>query len=138
MKYSPITRLLYIIQKSDPKPIELINFILIISWGILVIAAPGPSLSSQAFRILSEIAPEDVWGLIAITIGVLALYGLLFDGITFRYWMLFVKAVFWSCLFMATILGNYMAPAWLFYFVLALSSGWAFIRLRDHSNEWTK
>jgi hypothetical protein len=130
-------RLLYIVRECDTRPVELISCFLITLWGTLVII-PGISLGGISFRILSVLLPETIWALIAIVIGLLAAYGLLLNGYIFRYWMLFVKAIFWACLAAGTILGNIMAPAWLFYLVLALSSGWAFLRLRDDSDDWER
>lgn len=131
----PTVRLLYIIQKSDTKPVELLSLITILAWGLLIVI-PNVSLGGSAFRILSKLAPEPIWGFIAIAIGLLAVYGLLFNGDTFRLWVLFFKTIFWACLASGTLFGNPMIPGWILYAALSISSGWAFVRLGHSHNEY--
>ncbi|EJW12720.1 hypothetical protein A33M_1690 [Rhodovulum sp. PH10] len=80
---------------------------LMVTWGAAV-ALPGDALGPAGYRVLTELAPEPVWALVSIAIGVMRMAGLVINGRWRRSPLLRAGGAAWG-------LGWWLGLAWLLW-----------------------
>ncbi len=128
-----------ILMKKDIDYAELISFLACLMWSAVQIAFDPVSVNPGQYSFLISIADSvtfDINELRYLIIGVFALIGVLqlwavsTNNWKWRRWTAMAGASTWSFLFMGLILGEYRATVPYFTLLIALSEGWAYLRLR--------
>lgn len=123
-------RLWAVLFTKDFEYSELQNGVVMTLWGLwMLVFADNDAAFSQAISIMSGVAPEDLWAAMFVAIGVLKLYGLLWDVLKVRRAASMLAFVYWFYIFLALVTtspGLFAVPISLTF---ALSAVWGHARL---------
>ena len=121
--------LIEIIKTYDTEPIELLNSLVFVYLG-LTLLIPGSTFASNniSYRTMELAAPENVWGAVMATLGVLSLIGVANNFRWLRVSTLVFKILILSTWGVLYYIGNPLTTGGT-YCILALSAAWAFVRL---------
>lgn len=110
-----------VLGELRPRPLELLGALWALAWGIWV-GNPFWNVfpSSPTFRVLSQVAPESVWGLCSLAVGVGQLWAVYRDHLGWRYRVSVLAFLLWSFITLMFMLGNPSSTATITYGMLAL------------------
>lgn len=116
----------------DKRIVELILGCAALTWGVWLLLPFAIFPTSPTFRVMGEIAPEWVWGLLMAGAGLQSIIGVMRQSYTMRRWSLAVMAALWLASWTAFVLGNWRSTTsvhYLWWFVLC-----AYSYLRAYKN----
>lgn len=124
-------RLQMILLASDFVFTELITGVSLFLWGLwLAIPYWDTFKTTPTFLALQQLPiPEDIQGLIIMTVGLTVLVALLIEYNTLRIRATFAAMLIWLFLSAMFIGANVRSTATITYPILALSAAWAYLRL---------
>lgn len=102
-------RLKYILLHSEGALLEFVMCVVSILWGGWLIL-PFDAFSTTAFRVMGQIAPEDVWGGIVLFIGLAKMFSLLAQKKRAKKYLFFASIFIWSCVAISFIAASPTAP----------------------------
>lgn len=123
-------RLWAVLFTKDFEYSELQNGVVMTLWGLWMLAFSAEDQAfSQAISILNGIAPEDVWSTMFVSIGLLKLYGLLWEVLKVRRAASMLAFVYWFYIFLALVSTSPQLFAVPISLIFALSAVWGHTRL---------
>jgi len=128
----PLHRLRAILIDRDFEFSELFNGAMTAvcgAWFLLPFTTFG---STPTFAAMRDLAPEAVWGIAMVALGIVQLVGLIADWWRWRRWSAMASCGVWIFLSVLVVRSNPASPDAGMYFLLALSAAWAYLRMRFH------
>ena len=110
--------------------LEVLLGVLITLWGLWLLNPQFAAFSaSKTFDTMNQIAPEELWGFVAVVIGLTQLLGLVREDRKSRMVGSFFAFLFWLFLTLLFIASNPQTTGIVTYSVISLSAGWVYLRL---------
>ncbi len=123
-------RLWAVLFTKDFEYSELQNGVVMTLWGLwMLLFTADDQAFSQAIAVLNSFAPEDVWSCMFIVIGLLKLYGLLWEVLKVRRAASMLAFVYWFYIFLALVSTSPQLFAVPISLTFALSAVWGHTRL---------
>jgi hypothetical protein len=123
-------RLWAVLFTKDFEYSELQNGVVMTLWGAWMLGfSDHDAAFSKAIGIMNDIAPEDLWAGMFVAIGMLKLYGLLWDVLAVRRAASMLAFVYWFYIFLALVTTSPQLFAVPVSLTFALSAVWGHTRL---------
>lgn len=103
------------------------NFAII--WGVTILLPEVAFTQVSAYRFLLAIAPEMVWGLLLLAIGVIQAYLSSTAYTKARLYVAYLAVVVWLFLTMLSLVNNVYGAGWIFHALLLCLALWVAARL---------
>jgi len=122
-------RLARVIVTADPTPIELLSAIMAFGWGILLALPANTFATSPTYNAMSSLAPERVWAIAMLAIGLLQAAATLHGKVKARKPLAFFATLTWAFIAVMMISANAVSTAGVAYGVVTLLSLWSYLRM---------
>lgn len=96
----------------EVRAVEWLATTMMLLWGAIVLAQPGQFAIRIAYQSFENIAPQYVWGVAALSLGVVRFIILVLNGLVTRSPHLRSLTAFLSCFIWAQIVVNMLAGDW--------------------------
>lgn len=116
-------------RSIDTRPIELLYCFLTLAWGICLVLPGNAFASSPSFGPMAWLAPDWVWGSIAVTIGTTRAYGLFWGILRARLAAAMGGGAIWTFTWLTMLLSGAGSTGVAIYGVLASVNLFIFVRL---------
>jgi hypothetical protein len=113
----------------DTRPIECLYCFLTVSWGAALLWPGDAFASAPGFSGLAYLAPDWVWGLLAVGVGLIRSYGVVFDNTGARLIASMGGGMIWCYTWSTMLLGHSVSTGVAVYGVLSLVNLLVFIKL---------
>jgi hypothetical protein len=130
-KLSVYGRARFILVGSATHIVEFGGGLIMLMWGLwLVLPIHVFTADPLLYRVMAELAPEWIWGLVGVVVGAGTVWVLLTDGRDGRARMALLHFIIWLfvCLFIGQSSG-FRSTAVPIYGMLSLGAGWVYVRL---------
>lgn len=125
-------RILHIIRDYDHEYTEFSLAIFKFIFGVWFLLPFDTFSDTNTYRLMGQIAPEEVWGILFLVIGVIQMWGLV-DGRHYiiRSWVSLIGVNLWLALSILSLYGNPSSPGFGVTLVFSLSNIVIYLRLRE-------
>lgn len=103
-----------------------------VAWGLWLLGAWDTFASTPAFRVVTNIAPEWVWGTMIVIAGASLFVGLCYANVPVRKWSLLLLCLLWLAVWAGLLMGNWRGTSTIVYLHLAVLSALLYLRLKEH------
>lgn len=114
---------------ADPESIETFLCLWTLSWGLHVLCFQ-PFTLSAAYRVLTNLAPDGVWGGAILSLAVLRSLALALDARRARVTFAKLCVCLWAFIWASVLLASWRAIEAPTILLIMLADAWVFIRLR--------
>lgn len=121
-----------VLGELRPRPLELLGALWAIAWGMWV-GSPWWNVfpSSPTFRVLGTVAPEWVWGMAALWVGIGQLVAVYDNRLIWRYRVSVAAFLLWTFIALLFVLANPSSTATITYGMLALMAALVVAKIKE-------
>lgn len=106
-----VLKLMYKTLNSQRRYFELYMSLRSLAWGLILLLSTNTFSTSHAYSIMKGIAPEYVWGIFAVVIGLMLFISNAMSSYTMRRVSLFLIIIQWSFITLAFLLSSVVSTA---------------------------
>lgn len=110
------------LRYSRPEPLEVLSGALLLVWGVVLLLPPPTFGTSPGYAFMARLAPEGLWAVGALLLGLLQIGGMLYERLALRIAASGLALWFWSSIAAAIFLANPGSTGGPVYTVLAAAS----------------
>jgi len=129
-----VDRLAIFLAKSHTEVGEYILGLFSLLWGIWLLLPVWNTFSINMFSAFLHVAPEEIWGLAAVSLGVITIFSAAIKDLPMRKTSTFINIIFWLFISFMFLLATPKTTAIPIYAMLALQSFWRYVKLTFYMN----
>lgn len=129
-----LKRMMWKIALADTTPVETITAVQSMLFGLWLVLPFNTFNSGNVFDIMNQIAPESVWGILMMVLGIAQLYTVHTKRVVYRIWATRIMLPVWVIIDLSFLLSLTASSASITYFVFVMCSVWSLISLALRQN----
>jgi len=129
-----LKRMMWKIALTDTIPVESITAVQSMLFGLWLILPFDTFSSGSVFDIMNQIAPESIWGVLMMVLGITQLYTVHTKRVFYRIWATRIMLPVWVIIDLSFLLSRTASSASITYFVFVMCSIWSLISLALRQN----